>query len=78
MRTHDISLAAYLAIKGFSHTVEKKAGKGVFIFSGNEEFMHTAVRDFHNGDGSFLLFHQNVRALKAQVNHTPDIGEMVE
>jgi hypothetical protein len=66
MKTYDIAVAAFLCLRGISHSVEKTSGgRGCFVFNGPTNVIRSLVEDFHSGHGDFLLYHHMIRSLKA-------------
>jgi hypothetical protein len=76
MKTYDIGVATYLVMLGNTdYTVERREGRGCFVFQGETDKMVALAKEYHQGKGQFMLYHTMLRALKGQVNHAPELSE---
>jgi len=62
--TKDLTLVAFLKIKGFSYTAEKDQNLGIFTFDATVK--DTATK-FYQNEGEFLLYSNAIKDLKREL-----------
>ena len=66
--TKDISLIAYLDLKGYVYKMTKRGQEAICIFTKSE--VEKAVQSFYDDLDSFLAYANKLRNLKSRIRNT--------